>query len=100
MQTDSHILDDVARVATGAMGAASGLKGELDAMVKRRLEAVLARMDLVPRDEFDAVKEMAARARSESEALAERVAQLEARLAAADDAAEAGAGAKEADDGR
>ena len=38
MQTDSHILDDVARVATGAMGAASGLKGELDALVKRRLE--------------------------------------------------------------
>ena len=82
MQIDSHILDDVARVATGAMGAASGLKGELDAMVKRRLEGILAKMDLVPRDEFDAVKEMAANARSESEALAERVAQLEARLAA------------------
>ena len=49
MQTDSHILDDVARVATGAMGAASGLKGELDAMVKRRLEGILAQMDLVPR---------------------------------------------------
>ena len=92
MQTDSHILDDVARVATGAMGAASGLKGELDAMVKRRLEAVLVRMDLVPRDEFDAVKEMAARARAESEALAERVAKLEARLAAE--------GGGEAGDGR
>ena len=98
MQTDSHILDDVARVATGAMGAASGLKGELDAMVKRRLEGILAHMDLVPRDEFDAVKEMAARARSESEALAERVAALEARLAAAETVREAGAG--EADDGR
>ena len=84
MQTDSHILDDVARVATGAMGAASGLKGELDAMIKRRLEGILAHMDLVPRDEFDAVKEMAARARSESEALAERVARLEAKLAAAE----------------
>ena len=98
MQTDSHILDDVARVATGAMGAASGLKGELDAMVKRRLEGILAQMDLVPRDEFDAVKETAARARSESEALAERVAQLEARLAAAESEPQAGAG--EADDGR
>ena len=98
MQTDSHILDDVARVATGAMGAASGLKGELDAMVKRRLEGILAQMDLVPRDEFDAVKEMAVRARSESEALAERVAQLEAKLAAAEAATESGAG--EADDGR
>ena len=98
MQTDSHILDDVARVATGAMGAASGLKGELDAMVKRRLEGILAQMDLVPRDEFDAVKEMAVRARSEAEALAERVAQLEARLAAAEGAQRSGAG--EADDGR
>ena len=98
MQTDSHILDDVARVATGAMGAASGLKGELDAMVKRRLEGILAQMELVPRDEFDAVKEMAARARSESEALAERVAQLEAKLAAVEGAPQAGAG--EADDGR
>ena len=93
MQTDSHILDDVARVATGAMGAASGLKSELDAMVKRRLEGILAQMELVPRDEFDAVKEMAARARSEAEALAERVARLEAKLAAAE-------GAGEADDGR
>ena len=98
MQTDSHILDDVARVATGAMGAASGLKGELDAMVKRRLETILARMDLVPRDEFDAVKEMAAKARSESEALAERVAQLEAKLAAAEGARQAAAGG--AGDGR
>ena len=93
MQTDSRILDDVARVATGAMGAASGLKGELDALVKRRLEGILAQMELVPRDEFDAVKEMAARARSEAEALAERVARLEARLAEAE-------GAGEADDGR
>ncbi|MCY4480664.1 MAG: accessory factor UbiK family protein [Rhodospirillales bacterium] len=98
MQTDSHILDDVARVATGAMGAASGLKSELDAMVKRRLEGILAQMDLVPRDEFDAVKEMAARARSESEALTERVARLEAKLAAAEATPETGA--KEAGDGR
>ena len=100
MQTDSHILDDVARVATGAMGAASSLKGELDALVKRRLEGILAKMDLVPRDEFDAVKEMAARARSESEALAERVAKLEARLAGEGTSPEASAGAGEAGNGR
>lgn len=81
MQTESRLFDDVARVAAGAMGAASGLRGEIDARVRRRLERLLAGMDLVPRDEFDAVKEMAARARSEGEALAERVAALEARLA-------------------
>ena len=100
MQTDSHILDDVARVAAGAMGAASGLRSELDALVKRRLERVLARMDLVPRDEFDAVKEMAARARSEGETLAKRVAQLEERLAANSAAPPADASAGEADNGR
>ena len=92
MQTDSHLLDDVARVATGAMGAASGLRSELDALVKRQLERIVARMDLVPRDEFDAVAAMAAKARSESEELAERVARLEARLAAQGDG--------EAEDGR
>lgn len=81
MQTEGRLFDDFARVAAGAMGAASGLRGELDALVRRRLERLLAGMDLVPRDEFDAVKEMAARARSEGEALAERVAALEARLA-------------------
>ena len=92
MQSDSHLLDDVARVATGAMGAASGLRSELDALVKRRLERVLVQMDLVPRDEFDAVAAIAAKARSESEELAERVARLEARLA--------GQGDGETDDGR
>ena len=92
MQSDSHLLDDVARVATGAMGAASGLRSELDALVKRRLERVLVQMDLVPRDEFDAVAAIAAKARSESEELAERVARLEARLAALGDG--------ETDDGR
>lgn len=81
MQTEGRLFDDFARVAAGAMGAASGLRGEIDALVRRRLERLLAGMDLVPRDEFDAVKEMAARARSEGEALAERVAALEARLA-------------------
>ncbi len=85
MQTDSRLFDDVARVATGAMGAASGLKDELDALVKRRLERILAKMDLVPRDEFDAVKAMAAKARGEAEALAERVEKLEARLAEPND---------------
>ena len=81
MQTDSRLFDDVARVATSAMGAASGLRGEFDSIVRRQLERILARMDLVSRDEFDAVKEMAAKARSEQEALAERVEILEARLA-------------------
>ena len=101
MQTDSHILDDVARVATGAMGAASGLKGELDATGQAP-----ARRDpgedgpgpagRVRRGQGDGSEAH----RSESEALAERVAKLEARLAAEGASPEASAGAGEASDGR
>lgn len=80
MQADNRLLDDLARVASGAMGAASGLKDEVEAIVRRQLERILASMDLVSRDEFDAVKEMAAKARAEQEALSERVARLEAAL--------------------
>jgi BMFP domain-containing protein YqiC len=77
MQTDNRILDDLARVASSAMGAAGGLKGELEALVRRQFERIFATMDMVSRDEFDAVKEMAAKARGEQEALALRVEQLE-----------------------
>ena len=101
MQTDSHILDDVARVATGAMGAASGPQGASSTpWSSAGSKGSWRRWDLVPRDEFDAVKEMAAKARSESEALAERVAKLEARLAAEGASPEASAGAGEAGNGR
>ncbi len=80
MQTDNRILDDLARVASSAMGAAGGVKGEFETLVRRQFERVLATMDMVSRDEFDAVKEMAAKARSEQEALQLRVEQLEAAL--------------------
>jgi len=62
------------------MGAAGGVKGEFETLVRRQFERVLATMDMVSRDEFDAVKEMAAKARSEQEALQLRVEQLEAAL--------------------
>lgn len=86
MQADNRLLDDLARVASGAMGAASGVRGEVEAVVRRQLERILASMDLVSRDEFDAVKDMAAKARAEQEALAERVAKLEAALKKSQDA--------------
>ena len=79
MQADSRLLDDLARVASGAMGAAGGLKGEIEGLVRRQLERLLAPMELVARDEFDAVKEMAAKARAEQEDLAARFAALEAK---------------------
>jgi len=82
MQSQKRFFDDLARVAAGAVGAISGVKSEVESRLREQLEKVLAGMDLVSRDEFEAVKAMAAKARSEQEDLARRVAELEARLAA------------------
>ncbi|MBM3523843.1 MAG: accessory factor UbiK family protein [Alphaproteobacteria bacterium] len=80
MQSQNRLLDDLARAASGAMGALGGLKSELDQQVKALVERVLRNQDLVTREEFEAVKLMAARAREESESLRQRVAEIEARL--------------------
>ena len=82
MQTQNRFFDDIARVAAGALGTLSGVKTEVETRLREQLERVLAGMDLVSRDEFEAVKAMAAKARSEQEDLARRVAALESRLAA------------------
>lgn len=92
MQSQNRFFDDLARVAAGAAGAVSGVKGEIESRLRAQLERVLAGMDLVSRDEFEAVKAMAAKARAEQEDMARRVAELEARLGASgghDTAAEA-----------
>jgi BMFP domain-containing protein YqiC len=93
MQTDNRLFDDLARLASGAVGALQGVKGELDGLVRRELERVLNGMELVSRDEFEAVKAMAAAARLENERLSEQIAALEARLAGADGTRADGAGA-------
>ncbi len=80
MQTQNRLLDDLARVATGALGVAAGMRGEIEARLRDQFEKILTGMDLVPREEFDAVKAMAAKARAEQETLAQRIAALEARL--------------------
>jgi len=80
MQTDNRLLDDLARVAGSAMGAAGGVRGEFEGIIRRQFERILGNMDLVSRDEFDAVKEMAAKARGEQEALETRVAALDKRV--------------------
>lgn len=80
MQTENRLLDDLARVATGALGALTGVRDELETRLRDQFERILGRMNLVRREEFDAVQAMAAKARAEQEALAARVAQLEARL--------------------
>ncbi|PPR23739.1 MAG: hypothetical protein CFH39_00466 [Alphaproteobacteria bacterium MarineAlpha10_Bin2] len=80
MQTDNRLLDDLARVASSALGAAGGVKGEFESLVRRQFEKILDGMDMVSRDEFDAVKEMAAKARAEQETLTLKVEQLEKML--------------------
>jgi len=82
MQTRNRILDDMARVASGALGTATGLRGEVEALVRERLKRVLADMALVDREEFEAVKAMAAKARTEQERMSAAIAALEAELAA------------------
>ncbi len=80
MQTSNRILDDLARVANGAVSTLVGIKNEIDALVRQRIERLLNDADMVPREEFDAVKAMAAKARTEQEKLEIRVAGLEAKL--------------------
>ncbi len=78
MQTQNRLLDDLARVATSALGVAAGMRAELEARLRDQFERVLSGMDLVTREEFDAVKAMAAKARAEQEDMAARLAALEA----------------------
>jgi BMFP domain-containing protein YqiC len=87
MQSQNRFFDDITRVASGAMGALGGVRGEIEARLRDQLERVLAGMDLVSREEFEAAKAMAAKARDEQEALLQRIAALEARLAALEHAA-------------
>ena len=82
MQSQNRFFDDLARVTAGALGTLSGVKSEVEARMREQLERVLASMDLVSRDEFEATKALASKARSEQEDLAKRVAELESRCAA------------------
>ena len=81
MQSQNRFFDDVARVASGAVGALSGVRGDIEARLRDQLERLLDGMDLVSREEFEAIKAMAAKAREEQELLLRRIEALEARLA-------------------
>jgi BMFP domain-containing protein YqiC len=82
MQSDNRLLDDLARVASGALSALTGVREEMEARLRDQFERILDRMNLVRREEFEAVQAMAAKARAEQERLAERLAALEERLGA------------------
>jgi BMFP domain-containing protein YqiC len=79
-QTSGRLFDDLSRLITDAAGLAEGARREVETVVKAQFERLLAGMDVVSREEFEAAKEMAAKARSENEALAVRIAALEAKL--------------------
>lgn len=83
----NRILDDLARLMTDAAGAAQGVRREVEAAFRAQTENWLNSLDVVKREEFEAVKEMAARARDENDALLARIEALEARLAATGPAA-------------
>ncbi len=82
MPTQNRLFDDLARVAGGALGAVSGLREEIELLVRGRIERILGDMELVPREEFEVVKAMAAQAREENDALKARLDLLEDRLKA------------------
>jgi BMFP domain-containing protein YqiC len=79
-QTTNRFFDEVARLMNDAAGVAQGVRREFDTLFKTQAERVLRDLDVVQREEFEAVKEMARLAREENEALKARIAALEAKL--------------------
>lgn len=79
-QSNNRILDEIARMMTDAAGAAQGVKREVETLVRSQGEKLLRDMDVVSREEFEAVKAMAEKARAENDRLTARIAALEARI--------------------
>jgi BMFP domain-containing protein YqiC len=84
-QTNNRLFDEFARLMTDAAGVAQGVRREAQNAFRSQMERFVADLDLVKREEFDVVREMASKARTENERLAARVAELEAKLGIAGD---------------
>ncbi|WP_411291586.1 accessory factor UbiK family protein [Sphingorhabdus sp.] len=82
MQSEKHIFDDLAKVLNGVAGTVAGMGREAEASMRERAREWAGGLDLVSREEFDAVKTLAANARAEADALGKRVAVLEAAMQA------------------
>ena len=82
MHSRNRLMDDIAQLMTNAMGVAQGARDEAETALKSVIDRWLADRDLVTREEFDAVRAMAQKAREENEALRARIDALEARLGA------------------
>ena len=79
-QTNNKIFDELAKLMTDAAGAAQGARQEVESMIRSQGERVMRDMDVVQREEFDAVKAMAVKAREQNEVLEARITELEAHL--------------------
>jgi len=82
-QTNNRFFDEIGRLMNDAAGAAQGVKREVDTVMRNQAERILRDLDIVKREEFEAVKEMSRLAREENEALKARIAALEAKLGGA-----------------
>lgn len=82
MQTDNKFFDDLAKLGQSAVGTLHGVKGEVEAMIRARLEHIFRDMDLVSREEFDVVRDMAQIARAENKQARADNAALEKKIAA------------------
>lgn len=80
-QTTNKLFDDFAKLMTDAAGAAEGVRRETETLIRAQAEKFLRDMNVVTREDFEAVREMAQKARQENEALATRISALEAELA-------------------
>ncbi|QRM56265.1 accessory factor UbiK family protein [Sinorhizobium sp. BG8] len=78
----NRILDDFAKLMTDAAGAAQGVRREMETVFRAQAERLINNLDVVKREEFEAVREMAIKARDENDALLKRIEALEASLAA------------------
>ena len=79
-QTSNRIFDEMARLMNDAAGVAQGVRREFDTLFRSQAERILRELDVVPREEFDAVKDMARLAREENEALKAQIAELQIKL--------------------
>lgn len=79
-QIKNPFFDELAKIMTNAAGAAQGVSQEIESLFRSQGEKMLNDMDLVKREEFEAVKEMAAKARDENDKLSKRIAELEGQL--------------------
>ncbi len=82
MQTSNKMFDDLSKLMTNAAGVAQGMREEAETLVRDRFERFVADSDLVTREEFDATRDMAQKAREENESLRAELADVVARLAA------------------